>query len=163
MKKQNSRFKTKKHVRVHAKIVRVLAQGTFDVLHPGHVHYLSFAKKQGTHLTVIVARDANVKKFKGKLPVCDEKARLKLIASLKMVDKAVLGGSGNILDKVITLRPHVIVLGYDQEVNETHLKERLAARGLNCKIIRAKPFKQTHYKSALIKKRINQSFQKTST
>jgi FAD synthetase len=159
----NIRAQTKKARTKRKKIVRVLAQGTFDVLHPGHVHYLTYAKEQGTYLIVIVARDVNVYKFKGKKPVCDETMRLQMVQSLKMVDKAVLGGKGNILDRVVKLKPHVIVLGYDQEVSESHLKERLSSHGLRCRVIRAKPFRPFRYKSALIKKRIGQSFQKTST
>ncbi len=42
-------------------MVRVLATGTFDILHPGHLRYLSEAKALGDELYVIVARDSMVK------------------------------------------------------------------------------------------------------
>ena len=38
----------------------VVGQGTFDILHPGHLHYLRDAKAMGDRLVVIVARSANV-------------------------------------------------------------------------------------------------------
>lgn len=145
------------------KIIRVLAQGTFDVLHPGHVHYLSYAKKQGTHLTVIVARDANVKRFKGKHPACDERTRMRMVNALKVVDRAVIGGAGNILDKVVELKPQVIVLGYDQPADAKGLETKLHDRGLTCRVIRAPAYKSKTYKSSLIKRKIVQVFQKTST
>lgn len=154
---------TKKLHTTKKKIVRVLAQGTFDVLHPGHVHYLSYAKKQGTHLTVIVARDANVKRFKGKHPACDEHTRVSMVSALKVVDRAVIGGEGNILDKVIELKPNVIVLGYDQTADAKSLETKLKDRGLICRVIRAPAYKSKTYKSSLIKRKIVQVFQKTST
>ena len=42
-------------------IRRVVATGTFDLLHPGHLYYLEESKKLGDELWVIVARDANVR------------------------------------------------------------------------------------------------------
>jgi FAD synthetase len=156
-------MKMKKVRATRKKSVRVLAQGTFDVLHPGHVHYLAYAKKQGTHLTVIVARDANVKRFKGKLPACDERTRMQMVSALKAVDRAVIGGKGNILDKVIELKPDVIVLGYDQSADVKSLETKLMERGLRCRVIRAPAHKSKTYKSSLIKRKIVQVFQKTST
>ena len=40
---------------------RIVATGTFDILHPGHLYYLEESKKMGDELWAIVARDANVK------------------------------------------------------------------------------------------------------
>jgi len=48
------------------KLVKVLAFGTFDILHPGHEFYLKEAKKHGDILDVVVARDSTVEKIKGK-------------------------------------------------------------------------------------------------
>ena len=160
---KNIRTSTKKIHTTKKKVVRVLAQGTFDVLHPGHVHYLTYAKKQGTHLTVIVARDANVKRFKGKRPACNERTRMQMVRALKAVDLAVMGGEGNILDKVIELKPHVIVLGYDQPADAKSLETKLKDRGLVCRVIRAPAYRSKTYKSSLIKRKIVQVFQKTST
>ncbi|MEK6970349.1 MAG: adenylyltransferase/cytidyltransferase family protein [archaeon] len=155
-----------KKIKTHPKKekrVRVLAQGTFDILHPGHVHYLSFAKEKGSHLIAIIARDVNVKRFKGASPVNDESARRRMVAALKPVDEAVLGGKGDILSKVIQIRPDVIVLGYDQRTDEKGLIDALAVKGIHCQVIRAPPYGKKRYKSNLIKRRIVQSFQKTST
>ena len=72
----------------------VLASGTFDLLHLGHVKYLEEAKKKGgknTELIVIVARDKTIEKQKGGKPVIPENQRRVLVESLKVVDKAILG------------------------------------------------------------------------
>jgi len=55
-------------------MVRVLATGTFEILHPGHLLYLEEAKKLGDELFVIVARDVNVKKRKG-MPIIREEQK----------------------------------------------------------------------------------------
>lgn len=147
----------------HNKIVRVLAQGTFDLLHPGHVHYLTFARAQGDRLTVIVARNASVEKIKHRSPVLDEHTRLKMVAALRVVDKAVLGGKGNMLDKVVELNPNVIVLGYDQGFSIAELRNKLNARKWTGKIVRAPAYKDSKYKSSIIKRKIALNHQKTST
>ncbi len=136
------------------KVVRVLAQGTFDLLHPGHLHYLNEAKKVGTHLTVIVARDATSARIKKRSTTFSEKMRLQMVRALRVVDAAVLGGKGDILNKVIEIQPNVIVLGYDQHVSEKELKKNLQKRGLHCKIIRASAFSPQKYKSSKLKKKI---------
>jgi FAD synthetase len=48
-------------MRMRTGSIRVLATGTFDLLHPGHLFYLEQSKALGDELVVIVARDANVK------------------------------------------------------------------------------------------------------
>lgn len=95
----------------------VLASGVFDLLHLGHVRFLEEAKKAGgpnAELIVIVARDKTVQQRKGRKPVVPESQRCALVASLKVVDKAILGyqnfSMGEVIEKI---RPDVIALGYD--------------------------------------------------
>jgi len=68
-----------------------MAFGTFDLLHPGHLHYLKKARALGSKLIVVVARDENVFRLKGKKPLNAEVERLKAVQQLEMVDEAVLG------------------------------------------------------------------------
>ena len=70
-------------------MTRVLATGTFDILHPGHLLYLEESRALGDELVVVVARDVNVK-HKPK-PIIPEEQRLIMVAALKIVDLAVLG------------------------------------------------------------------------
>lgn len=134
---------------------RVLAFGTFDLLHAGHLHYLLQAKKLGSHLTVIVARDATVKKVKGHWPVHDEAHRLALVSALKPVDKAILGcARKKMFECVAALKPDVVAMGYDQKPSEKTVQRELAK--LNCfpKIVRLKPFRAHLHKTSKIKERI---------
>jgi FAD synthetase len=112
----------------------VVATGTFDLLHPGHVFYLERSKALGDELVVIVARGINVR-HKPK-PILPDEQRLRMIAALKVVDKAILGEECDIFRTVEALRPDIITLGYDQHFDEDALCEELFRRGLNCKIVR---------------------------
>ena len=97
----------------------VLASGTFDLLHLGHVRFLEEAKKAGgkdSELIVIVARDSTVKARKRKTPVMPEDQRRALVESLKVVDEAILGYEDYSIDKVIEkIKPDVIAVGHDQD------------------------------------------------
>ena len=112
----------------------VVATGTFDLLHPGHVFYLERSRALGDELVVIVARGINVR-HKPK-PILPDLQRLRMIAALKVVDRAILGEESDIFRTVETLRPDIITLGYDQHFDEDFLREELFRRNLNCKIVR---------------------------
>jgi FAD synthetase len=113
-----------------------MATGVFDILHLGHLHYLEESKKLGDELVVVVATDTTVRKRKHE-PITPEKMRCELVASLKPVDKAVLGREGgDIFEIVKDLRPDIITLGYDQPFDQQNLEKELAKRGLNVKVVR---------------------------
>ena len=128
---------------------KVMAFGSFDILHEGHKHYLREAKSYGNYLIVVVARDSNILRFKGRKPRNDENYRLEQVKKLELVDEAVLGHKDNILEVLEELKPDVICLGYDQRtVNEEKLRQELEKRKLKAEIIRAKPYKEHVYKSS---------------
>lgn len=117
-------------------MVRVMATGVFDILHLGHLHYLEESKKLGDELVVVVATDTTVRKRKHE-PITPEKMRCELVASLKPVDKAVLGREGgDIFEIVKDLRPDIITLGYDQPFDQQNLEKELSKRGLKVKVVR---------------------------
>ncbi|MEM4472330.1 MAG: adenylyltransferase/cytidyltransferase family protein [Archaeoglobaceae archaeon] len=113
---------------------RVVATGTFDIIHPGHIKFLEEAKKLGDELIVIVAREKNVK-HKPK-PVIPEEQRRRVVEAIKFVDKAILGDENDIFKPIMELKPDVIVLGYDQHFSEEWLREELRKRNLNCEVVR---------------------------
>ena len=113
---------------------RVVATGTFDIIHPGHITFLEEAKKLGDELIVIVAREKNVK-HKPK-PVIPEEQRRRVVEALKPVDKAILGDKDDIFKPIMELKPDIIVLGYDQHFDESWLEDELKKRGLNCRVVR---------------------------
>ncbi len=115
---------------------RVVATGTFDIIHPGHIRFLQEAKKLGDELIVIVAREKNVK-HKPK-PVVPEEQRRRVVEAIKYVDKAILGDENDIFKPIEELKPDIIVLGYDQHFSEEWLREELKKRNLNCEVVRIK-------------------------
>lgn len=66
---------------------KVFVNGTFDIVHIGHLSMLEYAKSLGTELTVAVDSDNRVKTLKGELrPINSQVERAALIASLRVVD-----------------------------------------------------------------------------
>jgi FAD synthetase len=121
-------------------MVRVLATGTFDILHPGHLLYLSEARGLGDELYVIVARDSMIK-HKQK-PVVPEEQRLAMVQALRVVDHAMLGSKIDIFEPLREIRPDIIALGANQFFNENDLEAQLRDHGIDAKVIRIKSFKQ---------------------
>lgn len=115
-------------------LVRVLATGTFDILHPGHVLYLSKARELGDELYVIVARSSMVR-HKPK-PVIPDEQRLKMVSALKVVDKAILGSESDMFEPIREIRPDIIVLGYDQTFDPATLEKELRERNIDARVMR---------------------------
>lgn len=114
--------------------MRVLATGTFDILHPGHLLYLEEAKKLGDELWVIVARSSMVT-HKPK-PLLPEEQRLKMVGALKVVDHALLGDEHDMFKPLEEIRPDIVVLGHDQYFNEEELEMKMRSRGIDAKVVR---------------------------
>jgi FAD synthetase len=116
-------------------MVKVMATGTFDLLHMGHIYYLREAKKLGDTLVVIVATDKTVRKLKHE-PITPQETRVNLIKELKMVDEAYLGHEDDMYTIVEEIKPDIIALGFDQVHDETTIKNELKKRNLHTKVIR---------------------------
>jgi FAD synthetase len=139
---------------------KVLVFGTFDGVHKGHLHFLKQAKKYGSYLVVVVARDATVKKIKGHLPKFSEQERLKRVYNQKIVDDAQLGNLKSYYKKIREIKPAVICLGYDQNSFTENLEKEIekilpvGERGNSkIEIIRLKPYQPQKYKSSLLNKK----------
>lgn len=131
----------------------VMAFGTFDILHPGHEFYLKQANALGDRLVVVVARDENVKKLKGEMPLNDEQKRLAIVKNLNFVNEVVLGDKEMHKWAVVKrFHPTTIALGYDQWASIPSLRKELAKIGLHPEIVRIKAFKPEKNKSSLLKK-----------
>ncbi|WP_256299395.1 adenylyltransferase/cytidyltransferase family protein [Haloarchaeobius salinus] len=113
----------------------VIAQGTFDILHPGHLHYFSEAASLGDELHVIIARRENVT-HKQK-PILPDRQRRDMVAALEMVDEAHLGHTEDIFVPIERIDPDCIVLGHDQHHDEAAIADALASRGIDCEVRRA--------------------------
>lgn len=143
----------------------VLASGTFDLLHFGHVKFLEEAKKAGgedAKLIVIIARDSTVKKRKGKKPIMSEDQRRALVESLKVVDEALLGYEDFSIEKVIEkIKPDVIAVGYDQDKSgiEQAVRKVLAEKGLDIKVVKIGKYSKDELdSSSQIKRKIIETY-----
>lgn len=117
---------------------RVVATGTFDILHPGHLYYLEESKKLGDELFVIVARDINVKHKPH--PIIPEEQRLQMVAALKPVDYAMLGDTSDMFLPIEKIQPDIITIGFNQMFDEERLKAQLAGRDLAASVVRIGKF-----------------------
>lgn len=136
---------------------RIMIFGTFDGLHLGHVNFLKQAKKiaKNSFLVASIARDKNVFKIKGELPVFNEKKRMNFVKNSKLVDKVVLAGLTNHIPHILKERPDVIALGYDQRAYVRNLKKDLKNKDLVVSVVRLKPYKEKIYKNKLLRTKEN--------
>jgi len=134
-------------------VPKVVVGGTFDIIHPGHIEFLKEASKYGK-VYVIVARDKNVLRFKGREPINDERHRLEVIKGVRYVYDAVLGDEKDFLKPILNIRPKYVVLGPDQPFDPIKLKEELRSRGVDCEVIKIKErfCKGTSSTSEIVKK-----------
>ncbi|MCA9718738.1 MAG: adenylyltransferase/cytidyltransferase family protein, partial [Myxococcales bacterium] len=116
--------------------VVVQCHGCFDIVHPGHIHYLKFAREQGDVLIVSVSGDQQVDKGADR-PYIPEELRLENLAALELVDYVCLDHNdwaGPVLER---LRPDVYVKGreYEQKADPRFARERQIVEGYGGKII----------------------------
>jgi D-beta-D-heptose 7-phosphate kinase/D-beta-D-heptose 1-phosphate adenosyltransferase len=66
---------------------KIIVNGTFDILHVGHIKLLEYAKSLGDHLTVAIDTDRRIKTLKGdKRPINNDFERATMLRALKSVD-----------------------------------------------------------------------------
>jgi len=134
---------------------KVLAFGSFDLIHPGHLFYLRKARALGTELEVIVARDDNILHWKGHEPVHSEKTRLEVVRALKPVDKAILGlKTGNRLNSILKVKPEIVALGHDQKITKREVVNFLKKNNLKAKVVRLPAHQKKKFSSSNSRKRI---------
>jgi len=145
----------------------VLASGVFDLLHMGHVRFLEEAKKAGgpkAKLIVIIARDSTVEKRKGKKPVMPQYQRCALVASLKVVDEAILGYEDFNMEKVLEkIKPDIVAVGYDSQVSglEQEVQDAVKKKELNIQMLKINKFSSDRLdSSSKIKQRIIEDFKR---
>ncbi|MBL8158383.1 adenylyltransferase/cytidyltransferase family protein [bacterium] len=115
----------------------VTTNGTFDLLHPGHVHSLIEAKKHGDVLIVGVNSDASVRRYKGKLrPIVPAKERAFMVSALECVDYVFIFSSDTPDPWIKKVRPDIHVKGSDRSLAEITEGAIVASYGGKVKLIR---------------------------
>lgn len=130
---------------------RVVAFGVFDGLHPGHIHFLEQARRLGTELIVVVTRDVVATKEK-RAPRIAERDRVRLVAALRVVDRAILGDPPDRYGSVLRrFRPNIVALGYDQRYDPDALRKHLdAANCVHTIVQRLRAYRGNQYHSKLL-------------
>ena len=97
----------------------VFTNGCFDLLHIGHVRYLSEASSHGQILIVGINTDSSVQRLKGPTrPIQNENDRSEILASLKSVSHTILFNEETPLDLIQNIKPDVLVKGGDWKISE---------------------------------------------
>ncbi len=92
----------------------VFTNGCFDILHPGHVDYLFFARSQGDALVVGLNSDRSVKENKGEQrPLVSEQDRAKVLAGLEAIDYIVIFDEKEPESVIAQILPDILVKGED--------------------------------------------------
>ncbi len=125
----------REQLRAQGKTV-VQCHGNFDIVHPGHIRYLRFAKAQGDILIVSVSADSRVGKGVDR-PYINEELRLENLAAFEFVDYVCLDDNNWAGPVLETLRPDVYVKGreYEHMANPQFARERQLVEGYGGKVI----------------------------
>ena len=108
----------------------VFTNGVFDILHPGHVRYLTQARALGDVLIVGLNGDSSVRRNKGKgRPVTPQGERAEILAALEAVDAVVLFDEDTPAEIILAIQPDVLVKGADWAADAIVGRDTVEARG----------------------------------
>jgi D-beta-D-heptose 7-phosphate kinase/D-beta-D-heptose 1-phosphate adenosyltransferase len=108
----------------------VFTNGVFDLLHVGHVRYLTAARALGDALVVAINSDRSTRKLKGPArPVTSENERAEILAALRHVNFVTVFDDISPRALITQLLPDVLVKGGDYGIDEIHGREEVEAAG----------------------------------
>ncbi|MBA2863651.1 D-glycero-beta-D-manno-heptose 1-phosphate adenylyltransferase [Methanococcus maripaludis] len=131
----------------------VFTNGCFDILHKGHVKYLSEAKKFGDILIVGINSDLSIKKIKGSSrPVIPLESRIEVLNSIKPVDFVISFDEETPLNLISLIKPDVHVKGGDYTIESLPESKIILEYGGKIKIINlVDGFSTTNIVSSILK------------
>jgi rfaE bifunctional protein nucleotidyltransferase chain/domain len=119
----------RKRLRVSGKKL-VFTNGVFDLLHVGHVRYLTQARSLGDVLLVAINSDRSVRELKGETrPIFAEAERAEILAALRVVNYVIIFDDISPRSLIATLLPDVLVKGGDYSLDQIHGREEVEAAG----------------------------------
>ena len=131
----------------------IMVFGVFDLLHEGHRHFLSEAKRLGEWLITVVAQDSVVVTLKGQFPTQILAERVKNLRASGIPDEVVAGDvRQSSWECVVKYAPDVIAFGYDQKNLKRALEKFLAANKLVIKCVFITPHRDGMIHSSVIRK-----------
>ena len=97
----------------------VFTNGVFDLLHPGHIHYLREARSLGSHLIVALNTDDSTRKIKGeKRPLMSLVERAEILSAMEMVSYVTWFGEETPDNVIRMVKPDVLVKGGDWRIDQ---------------------------------------------
>jgi D-glycero-beta-D-manno-heptose 1-phosphate adenylyltransferase len=128
----------------------VFTNGCFDILHLGHIDYLTKAADLGDRLIIAVNTDASVSALKGpSRPIIDEETRAMKLASFVFVDAVILFGEETPLQLITEVRPNVLVKGGDYTIDTIVGASEVQDNGGEVVVI---PFLEGHSTTSIVNK-----------
>jgi D-beta-D-heptose 7-phosphate kinase/D-beta-D-heptose 1-phosphate adenosyltransferase len=108
----------------------VFTNGVFDLLHVGHVRYLTAARALGDALVVAINSDRSVRELKGDgRPIVNEAERAEILSALRTVSYVTVFDDISPRSLITKLLPDVLVKGGDYALDEIHGREEVEAAG----------------------------------
>ncbi len=94
----------------------VFTNGCFDIIHAGHVRYLTEAKKIGDILVIGLNSDSSVSTIKPGRPIIPEQQRAEVLSALSMVDYVTLFNEDTPYELIREIKPDILVKGADWDL-----------------------------------------------
>lgn len=130
--------------------ILIFTNGCFDVLHFGHIYYLSQAADLGTKLIIGLNSDESVKRLKGETrPINNENDRAFILASLFFVDAVIIFNEDTPENLIKLINPNILVKGGDYRVEDIAGAKFVMQNGGKVEIIK---FIDGYSSSKIIKK-----------
>jgi rfaE bifunctional protein nucleotidyltransferase chain/domain len=108
----------------------VLANGSFDLFHVGHIRYLRAARAKGDVLVVALNSDSSVRRLKGEgRPILPQKERAEILAAFSFVDYVTIFSESMVTKVLLALKPDIHVKGSDYSKETVPEKDTVKAYG----------------------------------
>jgi rfaE bifunctional protein kinase chain/domain/rfaE bifunctional protein nucleotidyltransferase chain/domain len=135
-KKIRSPKEIRKYLSNNKKLKSIMCHGNFDLVHPGHIRHLLYAKSKANILIASCTADRSIKKNKS-TPVIPEKLRAKNLASLEMVDFVIIDENETPINNINIIKPDLYIKGYEYHSlkNQKTLDEKKAVEKYGGKTI----------------------------
>ena len=122
--------------------------GVFDILHRGHIHYLSLAREKADALLVGLNSDNSVRRLKGPdRPVKNQQTRAEILAAMLFIDYVVIFEEDTPINLIKTVRPDFLIKGGDYKIEEIVGFTEVKSYG---GVVETIPFLEGNSSSALI-------------
>ena len=98
-------------------MTKIIVNGTFDILHRGHIMMLEYARSLGDELLVCIDTDRRIAELKGHLrPINNQADRVFMLKSLRCVNRvSVFDNADDLIDQIKHYEPDIMVKGSDYQ------------------------------------------------